>query len=226
MSSASYFRLENHGLDPNVEIVPKWVCSYLFGLFLCFWHFHILLISFNKLILPDLFLCFLVDWIVSISPHLIGVPSVGAINQLHRQQMHGVLHPFLQIQIVLLVRQAISVVALHLLEVALVHQQLGVTGPMNLMLMHGDQVLDHRLPLGLWHWTMHHSHPCALTVLKLNLVAHNCHDLQKLLKIQWLGILLLLQRKWYHACNLSIDLSLCTFSQLCNLSLNTKTHSC
>lgn len=79
---------------------------------------------------------------------MIGVPSVGAINQLHLQQMHGVLHPFLQIQIVLLVRQAISVVALHLLEVALVHQQLGVTGPMNLMLMHGDQVLDHRLPLG------------------------------------------------------------------------------
>lgn len=98
-------------------------------------------------------MCFLVDclfdWIVFISPHLIGVPSVGAINQLHLQQMHGVPHLFLQIQIVLLVHQAISVVALHLLEVALVRQQLAVTGPTNLMLMHGDQVLDHHLHLDL-----------------------------------------------------------------------------
>lgn len=88
---------------------------------------------------------FLLELIHSINCFILltGVPTAGAVDHLLPHQMLGVLPLCLQILMVVLVHQAISVAALHLVEVALDLQLRVVIELMNLLLMHGVQIQGH-----------------------------------------------------------------------------------
>ena len=125
-----------------------------------------------------------------------GAPLVGAVNHL-LHQMHGAPRCCLQMLIVVAVYLAISVPALHLVEVAHDLQPRAVTEHMNL-LMPGVQILDHHQLLGHWVQIRHRLHLCILAVQKQDLVALSYPVLLKLcLKIQGHGVHLGQQKNWY-----------------------------
>lgn len=82
--------------------------------------------------------------------HSIGVPLAGEVDHHPLPQIHGVPPPCPQRLMVVSVLQVISAVAL-LLEVVPGRQVLVVIEPMNLIPMHGVQVLGHHQLLELWH---------------------------------------------------------------------------
>lgn len=111
--------------------------------------------------------------------------------------MLGVLQYSPQTLMVVVVHQAISVVALHP-EVALDHQLQTAIKPMNLLLMLGVQILGHLQHLEYWHQIRHHLHHCVLAVQKQDLVAHSYPGLlTPCLIIQWHGVQLEQQKSWY-----------------------------
>ena len=130
-----------------------------------------------------------------------GAPLVGAVNHL-LHQMYGAPRHCLQMLMVVAVRLAISVLALHLVEVAHDLQPQVVTEHMNL-LMPGVQILDHRRLLGHWLQIRHHLYLCVLVVQKQDLVALSYPGLlDPFLKIQGHGVQLGRQKNWYgHAVN-------------------------
>ena len=74
------------------------------------------------------------------------VPLAGATDLLH--QMLGVPPQSLHLLMVAVVHQVTSVVALHLVEVALDHQLPVAIEPLNLLPVHGVLALDHHQLLG------------------------------------------------------------------------------
>ena len=85
----------------------------------------------------------------------------------------------------------------HLLEVVVDHQLLVVIEHMSALLMYGVQVLGLHQLLEYWHQTKHQPR-CGHRVQKQDLVAHNCHGLQKLyLIVQVCGLQVVLQKEWY-----------------------------
>lgn len=74
---------------------------------------------------------------------MIGVPLAGEVGHLLLHQIHGAPQHCLPKLMAVPAHQAILVAALHLVVVALDHQLGVVIEPMNLLLMHGVQILDH-----------------------------------------------------------------------------------